>query len=271
MNKKCKHPGFSRRFISKFQFFGIGFSEVVIKLGIFIQKIGGVLKYEHFWSDHIANNENVQIVSSFTKYKSKHQIWDIAMQSVNDLASSGQILEFGTNNGGSLKYFWSKLSKEYILRGFDCFEGIPEQWDSLPKGAIKGYGFPSELWGNNASILKNIKDEVDRTGNIPKPPQENIIIDKGLFAHSVPRLLEKGVPDDIRLIHFDADIYMGTRPVLDTICGQISYKYYILFDELYSVNHEFKAWTEFVDLFEVNKWKVVAASEDGVQVLIEVN
>ena len=271
MNRKCKHPGFSRRLIANFQFFGVGFAEIVIKLGIFIQKIGGVLKFEHFWSHHIVNDESVQVVPSFTKFNSKHQIWDIAMQCVLRLGTSGQILEFGTNNGGSLKYFWSKLSKDYILRGFDTFQGIPEPWDSLPKGAIKGYGFPSELWGNDVTMLKNIAEEVDRTGNIPKPPQENIMIEKGLFAHSVPRLLKNGVPKDIRLIHFDADIYMGTRPVLDSICGQITYKYFILFDELYSVNHEFKAWTEFVDFFDVNTWKIVAASDDGVQVLIEVN
>ena len=271
MNKKCNHPGFFRRLIAKFQFFGIGFAEFIIKLGVSITKIGGVLKFEHFWSYYIAKDKSVQIVPSFTKSKSKHQIWDIAIQCVQKLGTSGQILEFGTNNGGSLKYFWSKLSNEYILRGFDTFQGIPEPWDSLPKGAIRGYGFPSELWGNDVITLKDIEDEVIKTGNIPKPPQENIIIDKGLFAHSVPRLLDKGVPGDIRLIHFDADIYMGTRPVLDSICGQIAYKYYILFDELYSVNHEFKAWTEFVDFFEVNNWKVVAVSEDGVQILIEVN
>ena len=64
---------------------------------------------------------------------------------------------------------------------------------------------------------------------------------------------------------------MGTRPVMDTICGQIKYPYYILFDELYSVNHEFKTWLEFVELFEVKQWKIIAISEDGVQALIRVN
>ncbi len=64
---------------------------------------------------------------------------------------------------------------------------------------------------------------------------------------------------------------MGTRPVLDSICGQIRYRYYILFDEFYSVNHEFRAWMEFVELFSVERWRVVAISEDGVQTLIEVN
>jgi hypothetical protein len=87
----------------------------------------------------------------------------------------------------------------------------------------------------------------------------------------VPRFLCGGVPQDIRLIHFDADIYMGTRPVLDSICGQLGYRYYVLFDELYSVNHEFRAWTEFVENFNVEKWRVVAISEDGVQALFEVN
>jgi hypothetical protein len=50
----------------------------------------------------------------------------------------------------------------------------------------------------------------------------------------------------------------------------LQHRYLILFDEFYSVNHEFRAWQEFVELFKVRDWRVVAASEDGAQVLIEV-
>ena len=37
------------------------------------------------------------------------------------------------------------------------------------------------------------------------------------------------------------------------------------------MNHEFRAWLEFVDLYKATDWRVLAASEDGSQVLIEMN
>src|SRR5262249_4921812 len=150
-------------------------------------------------------------------------IWDIAVTHIRALGDSGTVLEFGTNNGGSLLYFCDHLPSTMTLHGFDCFEGIPEPWDSLPKGAIKGFGYPKELWINHPEQLPAVEAQVQATGIIPLPPQPNIRIYKGLFAHTLPGLLKEGMPRDIRFIHFDADIYMGTRPILDTLCGQIDY------------------------------------------------
>lgn len=268
---KCQHPGRGRRLLTRMSFLGEPATQSLNRFGIFVQKIANTLRFEHFWKRYVANNPDVVILPSFTRSRSKHPIWDIAIEQVRTLGETGTVLEFGTNNGGSLLYFWRHLPNTMTLHGLDCFEGIPEPWDSLPKGAIKGFGYPSELWVDHAEQRPAVEAAIASTGNIPQPPQANIRIHKGLFAHTLPPLLRDGVPDDIRLIHFDADIYMGTRPVLDAICGQIGYRFYILFDELYSVNHEFKAWMEFVELFGIEKWRVIAISEDGVQALIEVN
>lgn len=268
---KCRHPGRARRLISGFSVLGEAAALALGRFGVLIQKVANTLRFEHFWARHVTTDPRTIVVPSFSKSRSKHAIWDIALACARELGQNGKILEFGTNNGGSLHYFWRNVPETFTLYGFDCFEGIPEEWDSLPKGAIKGYGFPSELWADDPQQQNKIAEQVRLTGAFPPPPQSNIYIDKGLFAHSVPRLLSGGVPEDIRLIHFDADIYMGTRPVLDAVCGQIGYRYYLLFDELYSVNHEFRAWMEFVENFKVNKWRVVVISEDGVQALFEVN
>lgn len=268
---RCKHPGRGRRFLANFRMLGSGFANWLYDSGVFVERVANVLKFEFFWEERVAADKSVTIVPSFSTSRSKKPIWDIAMANVRKLGDAGTVLEFGTNNGGSLLYFWRNLPATYRLHGFDSFEGIPEPWDSLPKGAIKGHGYPSELWSDHREMLPEIERNVKETGSIPQPPQPNIVIHKGLFAHMLPEVMVPDVLRDIRFIHFDADIYMGTRPVLDAICGQISHKYFILFDELYSVNHEFKAWMEFVDYFGVEQWKVVAISEDGVQALFEVN
>ena len=274
MNKKkskCRHPGLGRRLIARFSGLGTGFASRLHSFAIFLEKVANTLKFEHFWKREVQSNPEVVIVDSFTRSRSKHAIWNIAIEHVKGLGESGQVYEFGTNNGGSLYYFWQGLPRNMQFHGFDTFTGIPENWDSLPPGSIRGYGYPYELWREHPEQRAAVEEEVQRTGRIPAVPQKNIHIHKGLFAHTLPELLANGPADDIRLIHFDADIYMGTRPVLDSLCGQIDYRYYILFDELYSVNHEFKAWIEFVRWFEVEQWKVVAISEDGVQALIQVN
>ena len=268
---RCRHPSALRRLVAAFAFIGECNAKALGRLGVFVQKIANALLFEHFWSGRVMADPDTIVVASFTRTRSKRQIWDIAIERVESLGPNGLILEFGTNNGGSLLYFYEHLPRTMTLCGFDCFEGIPEPWDSLPKGAIKGYGFPSQLWRDQPELLQTIARQVRETGEFPPPPQPNIRIEKGLFAHSVPRFLSGGHPSDIRLIHFDADIYMGTRPVLDSICGQIRQRYYVLFDEFYSVNHEFRAWMEFVELFNVKQWRVIAISDDGVQALFEVN
>lgn len=90
-------------------------------------------------------------------------------------------------------------------------------------------------------------------------------IEEGLFSEALTRYLKDDWPRDLRLVHMDADIYISTRPVLDTLLGPLRYRYLVLFDEFYSVNHEFRAWREFTSLFHVEDWRVVAASEDGAQ------
>jgi hypothetical protein len=149
---------------------------------------------------------------------------------------------------------------------------LPESWDGLPAGSIKGFGGPVELWADDPEKRREIVANLERRIGFPPPPQPKVDIEPGLFSESVTRYLAKnGWPRDLRLIHFDADLYISTRPILDTICGPLKYRYLILFDEFYSANHEFKAWGEFVDLYRLSDWRELSASEDGSQVLIEMN
>jgi len=269
---KCRHPSLARRTLARLAFLPPIALDKIDQTGTLVQKLANTLRFEHFWNRHVGTNPDVRIFESFTKNRSKHPIWNDTIDRVKTLGSSGQILEFGTNNGGWLYYFVNRLPSDMQLHGFDCFEGLPESWDGLPRGAIRGFGYPAELWGKDEAVRAEIQERFERTGVMPTPPQSNIRIHSGLFSETLPKYLSNGlVPQDIRLIHFDADLYISTRPILDTLCGQMDYEYYILFDEFYSVNHEFRAWMEFVALFKLSNWKVAAASEDGVQVLIHVN
>lgn len=269
-----RHNGRGRRILQRLAGLPPRWAGKLGAAGIFMQKVANTLSFEHVWVKRFAGNPDTVFTPRFDKVIGKHPIWNVAINRINETASDGTILEFGTNNGGWLKYFHERLPETVTLVGFDCFEGLPESWDGLPKGAIKGFGLPLELWRDDPEKRQIVLTEFEKTGEWPPIPQPNVDIESGLFAQSLPRYMARhggGVPADIRLIHFDADLYISTRPVLDTICGQIPYRYLILFDEFYSVNHEFRAWMEFLDLYKLDDWRVVASSEDGSQVLIEVN
>lgn len=240
-------------------------------LGTTIQRVANTLRFEQFWSEKIKADPRVVIVPTFNKTLGKHPMWNAAINWLIANASSGQIIEFGTNNGGWLKYFVDRLPQTIAFTGFDCFEGLPEAWDGLPAGSIKGFGAPTELWADDPAARAKVMADAERGISFPAPPQPNVSILKGLFCETVPLFLKEGWPKDIRLIHFDADLYISTRPVLDTLCGRLDYRYLVLFDEFYSANHEFRAWQEFIALYKLDHWRVVASSEDGSQVLIEVN
>ena len=268
---RCKHPSIYRRVIARLDFLTTEIVGSIEACGLLLQKVANTIRFEWFWKQHVSGNPDVVFFESFDISRTKHPIWDFTLGRVRELGNDGLILEFGCHNGGSLLYFSKHVPETFQLVGFDCFEGIPEAWDSLPRGSIKGFGAPLELWNDYPEQKKEVLARFQRDGIMPHPPQPNIVIEAGLFSESVTRFLHNGVPANICLIHFDADLYISTRPVLDSIAGQLKTRYFILFDEFYSVNHEFKAWMEFVAVFGLTRWRVVAASEDGVQMLIDVN
>jgi hypothetical protein len=268
---KPRHVGAVRRYIAMAAWLSIGVVDALDRLGINLQKVANTFRFEQFWREHVGGDGRVIVVPTFNKTIGKKPIWNVALNWINANASSGEIVEFGTNNGGWLKYFADHVPRTVHLTGFDCFEGLPEAWDGLPAGSIKGFGAPVELWADDPVLREKVAADSAVGIPFPAPPQSNVRIESGLFSESLPRFLKDGWPHDLRLVHFDADLYISTRPVLDMLCGSLKHRYLVLFDEFYSVNHEFKAWCEFLALYKISDWRVVATSEDGSQVLIEMN
>lgn len=266
------HIGRARRLLAAIEPLVGGLAKPLERLGLLLQKISNTLRFEAFWRSKVAGDSRAVVVPTFNKSDGKHPIWNVALNWLaEEGAAEGVVLEFGTNNGGWLKYFVDRAPATLSFVGFDCFEGLPEEWDGLPAGAIRGYGAPVELWNDDPQRRAEIIAACERGEPFPPPPQANVRIESGLFSDTLPRVLADGLPADLRLVHFDADLYISTRPVLDMLCGRLTHRYLILFDEFYSVNHEFRAWNEFVALFALRDWRVLAASADGSQVLIEMN
>jgi len=120
--------------------------------------------------------------------------------------------------------------------GFDTFEGLPEDWRSVPKGSYSSFGNVPEISG-----AEFIVGEFDKT--LPT-----------FFATERPKAA---------LINLDADLYGSTLSALKNARSVIDEQTVIIFDE-FIINKgwqqdEFRALNEFCALFDL-RYEVVALS-----------
>jgi Macrocin-O-methyltransferase (TylF) len=131
-------------------------------------------------------------------------------------------LEFGVFKGRTTRYWSARLrNPEARLHGFDSFEGLPERWANHPKGTIF-----------NAS------------GEPPALADSRVEFFKGWFEQTLPSYQ---LPEhDVLVVIMDADLYSSTLCVLRHLRPHIRPGTFIYFDELNHLDHEPKAFDEFI-------------------------
>ena len=140
----------------------------------------------------------------------------------------GLVMEFGVSSGSSLKEISSSTTKHVF--GFDCWEGLPENW-------LDSKGNPRHSKGDFKS---------DRPKNLPS----NCILVNGLFEDSLPKFVDI-ISDPISFIHIDCDLYSSTKKIFHHLKSFFQEGTIIAFDELLGYdgweNHEYKAFNEFLE------------------------
>lgn len=154
------------------------------------------------------------------RVKSREEVWAAMIDRLGD--KQVLYLEFGVANGTSMRY-WSQHLKhpQAVLHGFDSFEGLPEGGGPWVKGQFSNYGL------------------------IPHIPDERVRFFKGWFDKILPTYQ---VPDhDALVINMDADIYSSTLYVLRYLRRYIVPGTCLYFDEMNHVEHEPRAFDDFVN------------------------
>ncbi len=150
--------------------------------------------------------------------------WDLLEFAVERAADEGLMLEFGVQDGRSLRHIAGLTDR--TVHGFDSFEGLPEDW----AGTFERRG------------------KFTRRGRLPKVPG-NAQLHVGWFDETLPHFTETH-PGGIALLHVDCDIYSSTRTVFSQLGGRLAPGSVIVFDEYFNYpnwrEHEFKAFREFV-------------------------
>ena len=145
--------------------------------------------------------------------------WSIFDRAIELCNTSRPFYEYGVWMGDSFKYLMKSFKKGY---GFDTFEGLPENWGPVPKGAYSSFGKVPEIKGGEFIV--------------------------GEFEQTLPSFFAKQRPL-AALINFDADLYASTlcalvhsKPVIDSDTVLIFDEFIINSDW---ENDEFRALNEF--------------------------
>ena len=136
----------------------------------------------------------------------------------------GLALEFGVATGTTLTIIAEAVSADRTVVGFDVFTGLPEAWRT---------GFP-----------------VGEFSQAEIPTVEGAEVVAGLFEDELPGFLARN-EEQIAFLHVDCDLYSSTKTVLDLVGDRLAPDAVLLFDEFFNYpgwqQHEFRAWTEFVE------------------------
>lgn len=148
------------------------------------------------------------------------EVFDVVVSRVQD--KRVLYLEFGVFRGRTTRYWSTRLrNPESRLHGFDSFEGLPEEWADHAKGHIF-----------NAS------------GEIPVIADARVQFFKGWFDQVLPHYV---VPEhDVLVLIMDADLYSSTSYVLRHLRPYIRQGTLIYFDDMNHVEHEPKAFDDFM-------------------------
>ncbi len=151
------------------------------------------------------------------QFNRKH---DFLLDAVRRCAIDGLYLEFGVASGSTLRTIASAVPEK--IYGFDCFEGLPEDWRP---------GFPKGSFSQALPVV---------------PRNAELVV--GMFDDSLPKFLELQTAS-VAFLHIDCDLYSSTKTIFDYLGGRLVPGSIIVFDEYMNYPgwrlHEFRAFQEF--------------------------
>ena len=158
-------------------------------------------------------------------------------------------LEFGVYKGDSIKYFSSiNSNNNSTFTGFDSLEGLPEDWLELSR-TVKSNTFDVE-------------------GKLPETDDTRISFIKGMFQTTLSNFIKGYKSNNQMVIHIDCDIYSATLFVLTHMNELIKPGTIIIFDEFYSLLHEFRALEDYSSSY-LRDYQVVSMTDNYDQVAIK--
>ncbi len=162
--------------------------------------------------------------------------------------SAGPIdyLEFGVHQGHSIFYFAEQNeSPDSRFFGFDCFTGLPEDWN----GDFK-------------------RGHFDTGGRMPMTADPRIEFVVGLFQDTLPKFLADFKIRNRIILHLDCDLYSSTLYCLTRLDTALPKGAVLIFDEFGELLHEFRAVDDYFSSYR-REFKVICSHDNFYTIAIE--
>jgi hypothetical protein len=174
-----------------------------------------------------------------------HDRYDLFREGLRHVHGDSPLyLEFGVYKGDTLTWWCDNLpcaGARFV--GFDSFEGLPEDWHT------------------------HVRAGTFALDTIPEPPDERASYVVGWFDETLP---DFEVPShDQLIVNIDSNLYSSAVVVLTALEPLLVPGTLIYFDELGDVNHELRAWREFLDRTSL-KFEALGMSNGGINWLFRV-
>lgn len=177
-------------------------------------------------------------------FPTRETMWDhLAQQRYGDI----DYLEFGVHEGHSILH-WARanISPGSRFFGFDSFEGLPETWNAAyPKGHF------------------------NTAGCTPPTQDPRVVFIKGLFQDTLTDFLATYATGARSLVvHVDCDLYTSALYCLTKLDPLMSHGTIVIFDEFGDVQHEFRAFNDYLASYR-RRAKLVCAHDNCFTAAVE--
>ena len=194
----------------------------IIKIFPKHSKILNLINNIPLFFEYIKQNETMGMVKIDTN---RFEVFD---HIINGIKNPIDFFEFGVFKGDVIKYWAKNINNSSKFFGFDSFEGLPEDFEG---------NTPQGFFSTN--------------GKIPDTDDDRITFIKGWFNDTLPEFLKVYDSNNNKVIHMDADLYPSTLFVLTQMHSYLKKDDIIIFDEFGNTLHEFRAWCDYTNAYNV--------------------
>ncbi len=157
-------------------------------------------------------------------FATREEMWSFV---ADRCAGAVDYLEFGVHRGHSILYFADQnTSPESRFFGFDCFTGLPEDWNrNYPRGHF------------------------DTGGRAPETSDSRVQFVVGMFQDTLPKFVAQFTSRNRIVVNIDCDLYSSALYCLTKLDPILPSGTILMFDEFGSVLHEFRAVQDYLSSY----------------------
>ena len=181
--------------------------------------------------------------SNVTSFPTREAMWSFI---ASRAPAAIDYLEFGVHQGHSILYFAeqnSSINSRFF--GFDCFSGLPEDWNSNYK-----------------------RGHFDTGGRLPKTVDSRVEFVVGMFHETLPEFISNFKTDNKIVVHLDCDLYSSALYCLTKLDAILPTGTVLIFDEFGDVLHEFRALNDYISSYR-REVKVICSHDDFFTIAVE--